>query len=89
METRGIDSVPSPVTTLRSSSSTATHEDFVTAVTRSFVGVFGVKRATAEKVAQEDVLEGDTKQASYIRTGMDELNVSRWMCIARYVITDQ
>lgn len=76
METRGIDSVPSPVTTLQSSSSTATHDAFVQAVARSFAKVFGVDRTTPEKVAEEDVLKSRTKQAEYIRSGMDELIVS-------------
>ncbi len=76
METRGVDSVPSPVATLQSSSPTATHEAFVDAVAESFATVFGVNRTTPEKVAEEDVLDSRNDPSEYLRRGMAELNVS-------------
>jgi hypothetical protein len=78
METRGIDSVRSPVTTLRATDPAASHDAFVRAVTVSFARAFNVDAgsAQAEKVSEHEILSAESDKSRRIRSGMEELKAS-------------
>jgi hypothetical protein len=77
METRGVDSVRSPVTTLQATDPSASHEAFVAAVTASFLQAFDVDAdsAEAEKVSENQIFSAESDQSKRIRSGMEELKV--------------
>ncbi len=76
METRGVDSVRSPVTTLRAADPAARHEAFVDAVTRSFGRAFGVD-LHAQAQNEDAILGGDASRRAYVEKGVQEMKVGR------------
>ena len=63
METRGIDSVRSPVTTLQATDPLASHDVFIKAVTAPFARAFAVDAgsAEAEKVSEHEIMSAEKR----------------------------
>ncbi len=86
IQTKSVDSVRSPVTTLRTYDPAITHERFLQAVAESFWSTFSKKEGDAmemkiKMIGQEgvlsDVQDGDEERREFIEKGMKELKVCR------------
>jgi lipoate-protein ligase A len=81
LKAKSVDSVRSPVATLRSARKDVSHDDFITAVASEFHTIFsqvpsyGEGRNPVHNV-DEGILEDGDDRAEYIRKGMEELKVS-------------
>ncbi|KAH8081224.1 hypothetical protein HD553DRAFT_299171 [Filobasidium floriforme] len=85
--TKSVDSVRSPVTTLRSARPDVTHDDFVHAVAEEFHRVFSkvaeealapdFDRGVIEQI-DEEALKGGAERSKYIEQGISELKSWDW-----------
>ncbi|THH30343.1 hypothetical protein EUX98_g3852 [Antrodiella citrinella] len=75
IQTKGVESVRSPVTNLRAYSDTVTHEAFVSAVVRSFRLDYDIDVDEEVQYVEEDT---STINIEYVRHGMDELKTWDW-----------